>query len=174
MGYEAVWKVLADMIVEFRKKGEQIPVNVMEDLRSAKTLIQVLKADRTRTDALVTQIEQYLEKVEFHLFSEAQKFGEAFFEDWMQKLSKAREKIFQESVPTISSVSQFVPGVPREKHWIRIQPSSDMPEELIRKIAAEEDLSCELQEDGYILVSGEKERVKSFIKKMARKHEIVS
>lgn len=175
MGYEAVWKVLADMIVEFRKRGEQIPANIMEDLRSAKTLIQVLKADKTQVHSLIPQIEQYLESVEFHLFAEAQKFGEAFFKKWMQELNKAREKILRENMePYASSVSQFIPGAPREKHWIRIHPSSEMPEGLIRKIAADEKLSCELQENGCLLISGGKEHIKSFIKKMTRKHESIS
>jgi len=37
MGYGEAWKVLADLIVELRKKGEVIPANVMNDLKSAKT-----------------------------------------------------------------------------------------------------------------------------------------
>jgi len=169
--YEAVWKVLSDMVTEFKRRGKQIPVSLMDDLRSAKTLIQVLKADRTCADAVAPQIERYFENLEFYLFSEAQAFGEEFFKKWMQKLNEARKETFPEEIETASTVSRFVPGVSREKHWIRIQQSPETPAELIQKVAEEQNLTCELQEDGYFLVSGKKEQIKAFIKKISRKHE---
>jgi len=159
------------MITEFKRKDKQVPAKIMDDLRSAKTLIQVLKADRTCADAVAPQIEQYLESVEFYLFSESQTFGEEFFKKWIQKLNEAREKTFSEEIETASAVSRFVPGASREKHWIRIQQSPETPAELIRRIAAEQKLTCKLQNDGYFLISGEKEQIKAFVKKMARKHE---
>jgi hypothetical protein len=43
MSYEEKWKVLADLLAELQEKGETIPADVINDLRSAKTMIQVLK-----------------------------------------------------------------------------------------------------------------------------------
>ena len=172
MTYEAVWKVLSDMVTEFRKKGKQIPANIMQDLRSARTLIQVAKADKTCEGTVIPKIEQYLSNVEFFLFSEAQTIGEEFFKEWIEKLTKAREKAIEEAEAEAgSSVSHFVPGVPREEQWIRIKASAETPEEVIRRIAEEENLSCKRQPDGYFLISGDKERIKAFIRKMAKKHE---
>ncbi len=92
MGHEEVWKTLNDLIIEFRKKDEIIPPEVMADLRAAKTLIHVLKADPTKIENVPT-IEMYLGNVESHLIFEAQdKFGSDFVNHWMEKLREAREK----------------------------------------------------------------------------------
>jgi len=86
MRYEETWKVLADLITELRKKGEVIPASVMNDLRSAKTMIQIFEADPSHAEN-IPRIGTYLENVEFCLISMAQeKFGSEFVEHWMGKL----------------------------------------------------------------------------------------
>lgn len=165
MGYEEVWKVLADLVTELRRRDEAIPPEIMEDLRSAKTMIQILKADPARTETL-TRIETYLEKVESRLFHIAQeKIGPEHAEQWMQKLAKARRKIHEE----VTLPPRFVPGLPRDKHWVRIHVSEDTPREDIEKLAEERGLSYRMQENGYLLVYGDEKGIKSFIKKMAEK-----
>ena len=165
MGYGEAWKVLADLIVELRKKGEVIPANVMNDLKSAKTMIQVYKADITHIEN-IPQIEKYLESVESYLFSVTEeKYGAKFFEEWMEKLSQARRKVEE----TEETVSKFVPGLPRGKHWVRIQISKDTPRKEIERLAKEEKLSCKMQKNGYMLVYGDIESIKSFVKTLAEK-----
>ena len=89
MGHEEVWKILDSLIVEFRRRGETIPINVIEDLRSAKTLMQVLRADTKHVEN-VPSIEMYLGNVESYLiFTAHQKFGAEFAESWMKKLREA-------------------------------------------------------------------------------------
>jgi len=165
MGYGEAWKVLADLIVEFRKKGETIPANVMNDLRSAKTMIQVFKADPTHIEN-IPQIETYLESVESYLFLVAEeKYGAKFVKEWMEELSRARKKVEE----TTETVSKFVPGLPRGKHWVRIQVSKDTPRKEIENLAKEENLSYKMQKNGYMLVYGNTESIKSFVKTLAEK-----
>jgi len=165
MGYGEAWKVLADLIVEFRKKGETIPANVMNDLRSAKTMIQVFKADPTHVEN-IPQIETYLESVESYLFLVAEeKYGAKFVEEWMEKLSQARKKAEE----TRETASKFVPGLPRGKHWVRIQVSKETPQKEIERLAKEENLSCKMQKNGYMLVYGNIKSIKSFVKTLAEK-----
>ena len=59
MGYEEVWKVLSDLITELRGKKVGIPNEIIKDLRSAKTMIKILKADPTHTENLL-RTERYL------------------------------------------------------------------------------------------------------------------
>ena len=66
MGYEEVWRVLDNLLIELRKRGELIPTDVMNDLHSAKTMMQILKADPSHTDN-VPKVETYLGNVEFSL-----------------------------------------------------------------------------------------------------------
>ena len=63
-------------------------------------------------------------------------------------------------------ISRFTPGVPRNKNWIRIQTSEDTPPEGIKKLVKESKLSYKMQKNGYILVYGNGENIKSFVKRM--------
>jgi len=167
MNYEELWKALADLLTELRRRGEAIPTETMEDLRSAKTLIQVLKANPTRTEN-IARIEAYLENVESYLVSAAQsKFGPEFAERWMRKISRARRKTYEEK--EVNVPSRFVLGLPKGKSWVRIQVSESTPKEYVESLAEENGLSCLMQENGYMLVYGDDEKIKSLVKKMAKK-----
>lgn len=165
MNYEEVWNVLENLITELLKKGQTISVNVMNDLHSAKTLIQVFKADTMRTES-IPRIEGYLESMEAQLISMAQeKVGSEFATKWMKKLEEARRKVSEEK----EASARFVSGVPRDKHWVRVQISEDTPRKEIEKLAEENSLSHKMQMDGYMLVYGDDENIKAFVKKMAAK-----
>ncbi len=137
----------------------------MDDLRSAKTMIQVLKADPTHTEN-IPRIETYLGNVEFDLISRAQdKLGSESVKRWMEKLEEARRRVYEEKEVS----SRFVPGIPRGKRWVRVQVSEDTPQTDIERLAEENGLPSKMQEDGYVLVYGKNENIKSFLKKMAER-----
>jgi len=165
MGYLAVWKVLEEMILEFRKRGITIPVEVMDNLKSARTMIKILKADPSRGETM-QKIEEYISTVESYLISEGQKkFGVEYVDKWLKKLDEANIRF-----PDLEEEeTRFVPGLPREQKWIRVKPSAELPMEKLKLLAKELNLSCELQRDDYLLVYGEDERLKEFVKKMAKK-----
>jgi hypothetical protein len=165
LGYLAVWKVLEEMITDLKRKGAKVPANILNDLKYARTLINVLKADPTRIETS-QKIEEYLNNVEAYLISEGQKFGDKYVEEWVQRLEEASRKVFDEE----EEETRFVPGLPREQRWIRIKPSEDMPVEALKALASELNLSFEMQSDGCLLVYGEDEHLKDFVKKMATKY----
>ena len=166
MSYEENWKVLADLLTELRKKGEKIPTDVMNDLRSAKTMIQILKADPTHIEN-IPRIETYLRNVESYAILMAQeKLGTGFVERWLRKLEKARKTKIEEKEEV---TPRFVPGLPRDKNWVRIQISKDTPREDVESLVKENKLSCKMQRNGYMIVYGNGESIKSFVKKMAEK-----
>jgi len=167
MGHDEVWKTLADLITEFRRRGESIPPDVMEDLRAAKTMIGVFRADQSRVEN-VPSIEMYLGNVESYLIFEGQKkFGSEFMEEWMQKIREARETKALEEKPEPSS--KFVPGLPRGQKWVRVQVSKETPEKEIKRLAEEVGLSFKVQRDGYMLIYGDDEKLKLFVKRAAEK-----
>lgn len=169
MGHEEVWKILDSLIVEFRKRGETVPISVIEDLRSAKTLMQVLRADPKHIEN-VPSIEMYLGNVESYLVFEAhKKFGVEFAEDWMKKLREARKTIRASSEKTAEPASKFVSGVPRDQKWMRVQISNDTPKNAIERLAVECGLSTKMQPDGYVLVYGDDSKIKLFIQKTGEK-----
>lgn len=164
MGYLAAWKVLEEMITDFRKRGISVPAEVMKDLRSAKTLINVLKADPSNLDTK-QKIEDYLLSVESYLISEGQRaFGTSYVEEWLKRLNEAGESWEGEGE------TRFVPGVPRGRSWIRIKPLAEVPLKKLKELAEESNLSYKVQNDGYLLVYGEDESLREFVKKMASKY----
>ena len=166
MRYLATWKVLEDMVAEFRRRGVPIPAIVMDDLKSAKTMITILKADPQR-GGIPRKIEEYLEKVEIHLVSRAQeRFGAEFVHGWLEKLEEASRKEHVEEIEE----ARFVPGLPREQKWIRVKSSAEMPMKELKKLAEQNGLFCSVQRDGYLLVYAENRRIKGFVKKMATRY----
>lgn len=166
MGYEQWWKTLEILITEFRKKQVPIPKEVMASLRSARTMINVYSADPSYLESIPT-IENYLLNIESNLISiTKEKFGQAFMERWIKKLEKARKK---EEPKVETATSRFIPGLPKGEHWIRVLPSDEILEENVAKLADELELSYKMQNDGYILVYGDKKKIKDFVKKMAEK-----
>jgi hypothetical protein len=168
MGYEEAWNVLDDLITEIRKKGETIPKHVMNDLHSAKTMIQILKADSTHVENL-SRVETYLENVESNLmFTAQEKFGADYVERWMKKLDEARKAPAGEG----KTPSKFIVGIPRGEHWVRIQISEETSKSEIERLAKENGLSCKMQKNGYMLVYGDVKKVKEFVKNIAKKFHV--
>ncbi|MEM3577808.1 MAG: DUF2096 family protein [Candidatus Bathyarchaeia archaeon] len=168
MGYLSAWKVLEEMSAEFRKRGISVPQEVMNDLKSAKTLINILKADPTCVETS-QKIEEFLMKVESYLASEGQKkFGAEYVDDWLKKVDEAMQKPHEEEEAEVET--RFISGLPREHKWVRVKPSSDLPIEKLKLLAEESSLSYEMQKDGCLLVYGEETCIKDFIKKVAAKH----
>jgi len=166
MGYLAAWKVLEEMITDFRKRSVDIPAEIMSDLKSAKTLINVLKADPSRIETS-QKIDEYLLHVESYLVSEGKKFfGDEYVEEWLNRLDEASRKVSEEE----KEATRFIPGIPREQKWIRVKPSAELPIEKLKLLAEESHLSYNVQNDGCLLVYGEEARIKDFVKKMATKY----
>ena len=167
MEYLAVWKVLEEMITDFRKKGVAIPSEVMNNLKSAKTMINILRADASRIET-AQRIEEYLGSVESSLVSEGQKrFGTKYAAEWLKRLDEAGRKTLAEE----EEEAKFVPALPREQKWIRVRPSPELPIEKVKTLAEQSNLAYSIQKDGFLLVYGKDEQLKDFVKKMATKHK---
>ncbi|HVO36663.1 MAG TPA: DUF2096 family protein [Candidatus Acidoferrum sp.] len=164
MGYLSVWKILDEMIADFRQKGATFPDKVMNDLKSAKTLLNAPAASQD-----ISRIDAYLANVEAYLISEGEKsFGKEYADEWLNRLDEASRK---PSSQEEEQEERFVIGLPREGRWIRVKPSADLPIEKLQALIKESDLSYNSQEDGYLLIYGSDKQVKDFIKKMTTKHE---
>jgi len=167
VNYEAIWQVLADLVTELRKVGEVVPSQVMRDLRSAKTTMQIFKVDRDNPDHLV-RIEELMGNIESYIMSKAQKrFGPETINEWAERLEKARGQVHEET----PSSRRFVPGVPRDKDWVRIKTTDDIPLKEIVQAAEGEGLLYKTCGNEYVIVYGEKDRIKNFVKRLMDLHK---
>ncbi len=164
MSYEEIWKVLADLLLEIQESGKKVPIDIIDDLRSAKTMIQVVKADPTQIDN-VSKLDEFLRSVESYAILTIEKQGKEKAEAWLEKLKTPKiEKVKEKGEAT----SRFVSGVPRDKSWVRIQISKDIPKEKLERIIEESKLSHRMHENGYILIYGNENNIKSFVRMMAK------
>lgn len=164
MSYEDKWTILDDLLMEVQKRGEKIPAKIMKDLRSAKTIIQILKADPLHTES-ISRIETYLRNVESYVIFTAEKLGTDTLQEWLKKL---KEPIKLDKKKEAEQ-SRFVAGVPRDTNWVRIQITEDTPLKAIQKLVKQNKLSYTTQEDGYVIVYGETNNIKSLIKTIAER-----
>jgi len=163
MGYEEAWKVLADLVTDLREKDETVPDDIMEDLRSAKTLINLLEVDPEHVENLA-KLETFMNNVESYLiFATQKKSGNEYAEGWMKKIEEARIKIPEK---TEAKHLKPVTGVPKGSKWVRVQLSEETTEDFVKKLAKENDLSIRTEGDAYILVYGENEKLRTFVAKM--------
>ena len=163
MGYMSVWKILEEIIIEFRKKGLTVPQNIMNDLKSAKVMITILGVDEKRGET-APKIEQYLGSVEAYLVTEAQKtFAPNRIDGWLRRIEEVKYDTCESGE---AEGAKFISGVPRDQKWIRVKPIESMPLKKLEQLAEETSLSSRVQEDGRLVVYGKPEDIREFVKKM--------
>lgn len=163
MSHAVTWKILEDLMIEIKKKGVTIPPNVINDLRSAKLMIKISESSGGSGD-VSQKVEEYLGSVESFLINEAQKnLGSETVDLWLRRLEEATAEGSEE---TTVAGNAFITGVPRDQKWVRVEPISGLPTERIQQIAKECNLSINPQKDGRLVVYGQAESIREFLKKM--------
>ena len=162
MSHTATWKILEDLMLELKKKGVAIPPNIINDLRSAKLMIKISESAGNTGD-VSQKVDEYLGNVESYLINEAQKIlGPEEIDRWFRRLEEANAQTSEEK----SEENKFITNVPRDQKWVRIEPIRNVPAERIQKIAKESNLSVNPQKDGRLVIYGQQEDIKEFLKKM--------
>ncbi len=162
MGHNmASWKVLEGMLIELKKKGVNIPEDILADLRSAKSMIKLHCTQAKGAGDVLQKAEELTANVEAYLAEEAQKvFGPEKVDAWLRRLEEANAEVCEES----TSENKFVTGVPRDQKWVRVEPIKDLPAGRIVQIAEEQNLQVKKEKDGRLVVFGKPEDIKSFLK----------
>jgi hypothetical protein len=159
----ASWKLLEDMMLELKAAGTAIPAKVVEDLRSAKSMIQLTYTDGSHGDAL-QKAEEYLANVEAYVITEGQTvFGTAKVDKWLRRLEEASCQLCQE--PVVSD--KFVAGVPRSQRYVRIEPKGNLTKAKVDTLAKALGMQVKVQPDGKLVVYGCLENLKAFLKQVA-------
>ena len=166
MGHNlASWKLVEGMMLELKKSGAIIPARVVEDLRAAKSMIQLAYAEGSSHGDALQKAEEYLVNVEAYVVSEGQKkFGSEKIDRWLRRLEEASGDVCRAPIEE----DKFVTGVPRDQNWIRIEPTSDFSAENIEQMAKEQRLQVKKQADGKMVIYGQPDGLKAFLKKMAK------
>ena len=165
MNYEYIWPVLEALMVDLRQKGMIIPQDIADDLKSARTLLTIYKA-QPATANVESELALYLEKIEPILLSLAEsEIGEEYADVWQKKIGDARTQTGEKSALT----SRFIPGIPKGEHWLRIKTSDMISDGEINILLGKLNLTSKPQNDGYLLIYGNQENVITFIKEVRKK-----
>ena len=160
----AVWRILEDLLMALRKKDVQIPVNVIGDLRAARSMIELSYSEDTREEAVV-KAEAYTANVEAYLISQAQEvFEPIIMDEWFRRLKEAN---LQADKKVDVTDGRFVVGAPRDQKWVRIETDNNLSEEFVFKLAEKWCLTVNKQTDRRLIVYGQLSDVKSFVKQIA-------
>jgi hypothetical protein len=164
MGHNlASWKLLENMMLELKASGAAIPAKVVEDLRSAKSMIQLTYTDGSHGDVL-QKAEEYLANVEAYVITEGQNvFGASKVDEWLRRLEEASCQVCE--APVVSD--KFVAGVPRSQRYVRIEPKGDLTKGKVDALAKVHGMQVKVQSDGKLVVYGFPENLKAFLKQVA-------
>ncbi len=165
MGYLSVWKIIEEMVTDLRSAGNEIPSDTMRNLRSARTLIQILSSESSQEET-IQRIEEYLNNLEIYVVSEGDKvFGKAYADRMLKRLAEGRKR-----PESGNDHASFLADVPRDDSWIRVKPTPELTEEALKILAGKSKLSFKSQDDGSLLIYGKASDVKVFVKKMAMEY----
>ncbi|MFH0749116.1 MAG: DUF2096 family protein [Candidatus Bathyarchaeota archaeon] len=166
MDYEKLWETLETLMIELAEKRVQIPQEFKEDLKSAKTFISIFQTDPSDL-TVVTEIELFLGKIEPSLLYLAESdVNPEYADEWVKKINDAR---VGQQTERVSATSKFVSGASMGEHWIRIKALGLINDKELRELSEKFSLSCETQENGYLLIRGKEENVKSFVKEVGER-----
>ena len=165
LSYEDKWKTLADLLIEIQKMGIKSPSTVMNDLRSAKTIIQVLKRDPTQMESLA-RAEFYLKNVEAYSISVAEKNSPEIVQDWLKRINQPKTKDHNKT-----KNSALLPKTFRDKKWMRIKQTNELSLETVQNLSKNFDVSINVEENGDILVYGDEKDLKNVVKNMTKQFE---
>ncbi len=166
MSHVAKSKILEEIIVELRGKGLEIPANVLSDLKSARILMNIEKADARGRGETEPKIDEYLGNVEAYVITEAgNQFTAEKVEKWLTELDLAScESCI--SVVEAKEEMRMIPGVPRDQKWIRVEPIDSLPTEKLEQMATDVKLNFRREKNGRLIVYGSQEHIKDYLKKM--------
>jgi len=151
-------------MLELKKSGVTIPSKVVEDLRSAKSMIQLTCTEGTGHGDALQKAEEYLANVEAYVVTEGQRvFGSEKVDAWLLRLEEANVEVCADAVVC----DKFVMGVPRDQKWVRVEPMGEFTSEKVQKLAAEHAMQVKAQADGKLVVYGSAENLKAFLKALA-------
>ena len=164
MGHNmASWKLLEDMMIELEKKNVAIPPNIINDLRSAKLMIQLSCGEGSVGDAM-QKAEELLGNVEAYIVNETQStFGSQKADELLRLLEETNAEVCEEKP---KREDKYITGVPRDQKWVRVEPIANLSAERIMQLAKEQNLTVKPQKDGRLVVYGTQENIKEFLKKM--------
>lgn len=165
MNYEYLWKALEALAVELRSKGREVPQDVIEDLKAARTLMSIQRVDPSSPAG--ADVEEYLRRTEAALISIVEyHFGKEYADRWIERLEDAKAKGLGE---TPRRAVGFVVGVPKGEDWVRVRVSELIDMQELESMTRALGLANRREAEDAMLIYGPPEKVKTFLKQLTER-----
>ena len=165
INYDNVCKRLDELMLELLQKGINIPQHLFDDLKSARSLISIYRTEPSELD-LAMESSPLLKIVEMNLLGLAEtELGKDYAEEWQKKIIDT----YSEQNDSYVKTATFVAGIPKNEYWIRLNTSEIIFDKELSESLMQLNLTTKLQADGYLLIHGRKEDVKTFLKEVRQK-----
>lgn len=165
MNYEYLWKELEFLVIELRSKDKRIPKEVVEDLKSARTLMTIQKINPS--SPIKAEVEDFLSRTEMALLSHAEFYlGKKYADKWFRRIQEAKSK---DSNYTDEKKLSFVTGIPKGEDMVRVRVSEliDMPS--LVKMSSSLGLEYRKENKNVIIIHGSPEKIRVFMRQLTEK-----
>lgn len=152
---EQLWAATMKMATEIKKAGIEVDIS---KLKTSKMILSHCETDPHIHIEELIDAEEILNNARMELFIAAESLGQDFISRWENEFKKVMEGKSRYEF-TVSN-SKFVPGLPRDKNWVRIDISNILEFEKMREIVKSCGAKMEKQEGGYVLITGKKDFIK--------------
>lgn len=149
---EQTWLVLVELLTDLKKKEKMIPLEINDDLKILKSLINFYKVDPTETERMneLERINSIITNVQQSLLDISEDLGEEYNKKWLKKLQKATigDKIYENK----EIKSNFVINTPPGFSFSRITFDKPISEDRIQEISEYHNLITEFEGDEVLLI----------------------
>ena len=164
---EQEWMVLVDLLTDLKKRGFEIPADVVENIRMAKTTINFYKVDPTdpERNREIKRINEFMSSVQVALMDLAEKQGSEYRDQWVEKLKKVSrgEKLYK--LP--DERCKCVVGAPAGFSMVRITFKKPISEDRLQEIEEYHNVIMEFETDEVVIIYGDKDNIKASMKEIA-------
>lgn len=165
MNYEYLWKELEALVIELRSKDKSVPNEVVEDLKSARTLMSIQTIDPS--SQINVDVEDFLIRTEMALISDAEShFGKNYADKWFRRMQEAKSK---ESNDTNKKRISFVTGIPKGEDLVRVRVSELIDMLDLVTMCGSLGLACRKENKDTIIIHGSPEKIKVFMRQLTEK-----
>lgn len=154
-------------MLDMQKKGVSLQPTIINDLRSAKLMIEISESPDAKGD-LTMKVDEHIGNVESLLLAEAEKtLGANYVDEWLKRIDEASVQCETCTPhPTKKEENKFITGVPRDQKWVRVEPHDNLTCARIKELAQANSLQVNEQKDGKLVVYGSPDSLKAFVKEM--------
>lgn len=164
---EQTWLILVDLLTDLKKKGVDIPSYITKNISLLKTSINFYKRDTTHPDMIkeLERVNIIITEVQDKLLNYAEKFGDEYYKDWIDKLRKANlgEELYKEA----DSHSRFISNAPPGFSSAKVHLKKPIAEDRVQEIAEYNNLIIEFEDDTTIAIYGDSDNIKKGLKEFA-------